>query len=374
MKGNTIQRNKNIKKVLGVIRLCGPISKRELQEITGFSWGNISAITTFLSKENLIIASGKQETYIGRKPEEYDINITDNFILGIDFNSEGIIVTLCDLKGRIIDEISKTLEYKNYNIALELLLNTTEEFIDNNSDKKIFGIAIAVQGKVDTEVGISVCNNAIKGWENIPLCEIFKEHFGINTYIFHDPDCLLYSEMVYGDLKDNANENSVLLRIDHGIGIAANINGKMYMESKGKTCEIGTTVVPFNKGFALLQDVIGENAVSRLHFSGESCSIIGDKARTGDMEAIGIFAEIGKSLGFAINNTISILNPEKIVLYGDFIKYNDLFLDSTLKILNEILGDNIPEIILSKQSFQAAAVGAALFAADREIEKLEFLE
>ena len=87
MKGNTQLRQKSLKKALTEIRNRGPVSKRELQDITGFSWGNISSITTELYNEKFIMVSGKQETFVGRKPDVFDININDNLIIGIDFSN-----------------------------------------------------------------------------------------------------------------------------------------------------------------------------------------------------------------------------------------------------------------------------------------------
>ena len=81
MKSNTQLRQKSIKKVLNEIRIRGPLAKRELQEITGFSWGNISSITTELFNDNYITASGKIETYVGRRPEAFDINENDTQIV-----------------------------------------------------------------------------------------------------------------------------------------------------------------------------------------------------------------------------------------------------------------------------------------------------
>jgi len=372
MKGNTIQKNLNIKKVLQEIRVKGPISKRELQDITDFSWGNISAITNCLVKENLIVPFGKEATAVGRKPEKFDINVSDNFIIGIDFNSEQILVTLCDLKGRVFDECSEVLTVKDAETALETLIRLTADVFANNKSKNIFCISVAVQGDVDSENGISVRNNAIKEWCDIPLVEILSNKFGVETYLFHDPDCLLYSEMLFGDLRGFKSGNSALIRIDHGIGIAVSMNGNIFLGSKGKTCEIGTTIVPFNKSFAKLMNVIGEDAVSKMHFSGLSCEKIAGMAVNGDMEAIGIFSEIGKALGYALNNVCSLLNPEKFVLFGDFTKFCELYLDDALKVLNDNLGDEVPEIIISKQELKSAAVGAALFAADKTIENLEF--
>ena len=74
MKSNTQLRQESLKKVISVIREKGPISKRELQRITGFSWGNISSTITLLCEEGIISCAGKQETGLGRRPEEFDIN------------------------------------------------------------------------------------------------------------------------------------------------------------------------------------------------------------------------------------------------------------------------------------------------------------
>jgi predicted transcriptional regulator len=67
MKSNTQLRQESLKKVISVIREKGPISKRELQRITGFSWGNISSTITLLCEEVIISCSGKQETGLGRR-------------------------------------------------------------------------------------------------------------------------------------------------------------------------------------------------------------------------------------------------------------------------------------------------------------------
>ena len=100
MKGNTQLRQENIRRLLGEIRDRAPITKRELQDITGFSWGNISFITNKLLIERYIVPSGKQETSVGRKPEEYDINTAENLIIGVDYHLGGFVLVVTDLRGR----------------------------------------------------------------------------------------------------------------------------------------------------------------------------------------------------------------------------------------------------------------------------------
>lgn len=78
-------------------------------------------------------------------------------------------------------------------------------------------------------------------------------------------------------------------------------------------------------------------------------------------------------LGFALNNAIGLLNLEKVILFGEFTKYSDLFLAETERLLCELLGEEKPQIVLSGLKSDAAAVGASLFAADIVIENLKFI-
>lgn len=371
MKGNTQLRQESIKKVLSEIRLNGPISKRELQKLTGFSWGNISSVTTLLMNEKYIMISGKQETYVGRKPEELEININDNYIIGIDFNSEGILAVLCDLKGRAVGEYRAEFDVKTVDYAIEKLYCMIEEILNDNKLKNIYCIALAMQGKIDAENGISVKISAIEGWRNIAICELIKSKFGIDTVMIHDPDCLLYNEKYSGVLSNK--ENALLLRIDHGIGIAIMLGGSM---CNGITGEIDSIAVPVKDGWAVLRNIVKERYVEEEFFKctslKKSCDEIAALARSGDVESAQIFKNIGNALGFALNNAISLLNPKTVILYGAFTNYFDLFLPETERFFTQVLNEKMPEIKLSKAGNNAAAVGAALFAADTVIENLRF--
>lgn len=326
-----------------------------------------------------IMASGKQETYVGRKPEEFDINNNDHFIIGIDFNSEGILAVLCDLKGRAVKKYSAGYQERSHDHALSALFSLAETAIAENHDKNIYYIALAMQGDVDMQNGISICIDAIDGWRNVPICYILKNKFGMKTILLHDPDCLLYTESCFGYLNQSYAENATLLRIDHGIGIAAKLGGKMYMGVKGKTCEIGSTVAPSpNTDWLPLKKIVSEKAVENkfLRISGQEipCDHIATLARQGHADAKAIFRALGRALGFALNNTINLLNPEVVVLFGEFVKFAPLFLTETTAVLTNLLGEDMPKIILSHLDTDAAAVGAALFAAKSVIENLAFTD
>ena len=380
MKGNTQLRQESIRQVLSEIKNNGPISKRELQDKTGFSWGKISFISNLLLNENYVMTVGKQETVVGRKPEELEININDNYIIGIDFYNDGVLTVVCDLKGRVINKYQQNFAKQDRETALETMFTLVKRAIYDNPKRKIIEISIAMQCDVDTEKGISKKIAAIEGWLNIPVSQLLYDKFGIPTLLLHDPDCLLYAERFYGSLRDDKAQNVAHLRMDHqGIGIAALLDGEMFTGVNARKCEIGTVAVPDDKGgYELLYTIFNKGYVRREYFNmtGEklSCDEIADLARAGDENAKLIFKRQAMALGFAFNSMISLLNSEKIVIFGEYTKYLDLILPDTQKVVRDLLYGYCPEIVISELSNDAAAVGAVLCASDRVIGGLEFSE
>lgn len=380
MKGNTQLRQESIRQVLSQIKYHGPVSKRELQDKTGFSWGKISYVSNLLLNENYAMTVGKQETYVGRKPEELDININDNYIIGVDFNCEGVLVVVCDLKGRVINKYQSGFEKYDYDNVLDLLYYLIQKAIYDNPQRNIIGISVAMQGEVDTEKGISIGLMAIEGWCNVPLCDLLYERFNIPALLLHDPDCLLHTERFYGVLRDDGIENSALLRLDHhGIGIAAVIDGEMFTGVGKRKCEIGTVAVPDGKGGqTLLYNILTEKYIQKefYYITNEelSCDEIADLARNGDNNALLIFKRQSIALGFAFNSLISLLNSEKIVIFGAFLKYMDLILPNAEKVVYDLQYGYVPKIVFSELQNDAAAVGATLCAGDRLINEFEFMK
>lgn len=380
MNENTRLRQQSIKAVLRVLCSGGPLSKRELQNITGFSWGNISSITATLLDEGLIVASGKQDTFVGRKPEAFDVNINDNYIIGIDFNIEGVLAAVCDLRGRVVKTYSAPFLKKNKDAVLDTLYTTVGSALDDCRGKKVTHIAIAMQGEVDADGGISVHIDGIDGWRDVPVCALLRDRFGRSVDIFHDPDCLLYAERRFGLLSGSDTENAILLRIDHGVGIAAMLNDKIYTGTEGKTCEIGTTIVPYgdDNGWAYFDEVVTERAITKryrkLTHLTKRVDAIAQLALQGEAAAVKVFDEIAASLAFALCNACSLLNPERVVLFGSFCRNADLFLGTAERRLGRLMKSGRPTIVLSRLDKGSAAVGAALFVAERVIDGLELAD
>ena len=379
MKGNTKLRQDNIKRIFCEIRDRGPISKRELQELTEFSWGSISTKTTGLEESGYIMSAGKQTGAVGRRPEEYDINITDNFIIGIDLSSVGFFVAVTDLRGRVVREYRQNFSLETTDTAISKLFDTLDGVLKELDGFKVWGFAVAVQGAVRDE-RISVAVNGISGWKNVPLADILEEKFGINTILIHDPDCIIRTEKYFGKLKNPDIKNAFLLRVDHGIGMSIMTDRNPYIGCDGKSGEIGYNVVPRTggTGFVRLDSLMTEgslikNYCTKTGFDGDiTCTQIAERARGGEDAARELFEEIGTALGLALTNAVNLLYPETVVIYGTFSAFADLYIKTAQRVLNENVYDTSVGITVSDLSYDAAAVGAALCAGERLIETFGF--
>ncbi len=375
MNNNTLLRQESIKKVFSAIREKGPLSKRQLQELTGFSWGSISSITAVLTAGGYLTPIGKQNNGVGRKPQSFDISVEDNFIIGIDFNFHGVTAVLCNLNGKTVWEVEKVFHVKEKNYTLDILYSVIEKARRFLPDKKITAIAIAMQGTVDTKTGVSARIDGIDGWENVPIAELLQSRYGLEVLVLHDPDCLLYAEKYFGAIGGNGTENAVLIRMDHDIGIGVMYRGTILMSGRGATCEIGTMVIPVKTGRSVLKKIVSTIAVEEraAKQSGVKRTFeeIAALAASGDPAAKALFSEIGTALGFAINNVSILLNPEKVVLYGTVARHAELFRAELNNALKTVMGD-YPSVLISKLDGGAAAIGATLFAADLFVEKNHF--
>ncbi len=378
MKGNTKLRQDNIKRLFCEIRDRGPISKRELQSLTDFSWGNISSITTELEENGYIMSVGKQKSAVGRRPEEYDINVSDNLIIGIDFNRTGFSALLTDMRGRVLKSFGVEFREETVQTALDKLFLCLDGILKEYQGIRIRYIAFAMQGAVYSERVSAAAIKGIEGWRNVPLAEMTEQRFGIKTVLIHDPDCIIRTERHFGALSDPDINNAVLVRIDHGVGMSIMTERRLYSGHEGRSGELGYTADPFEGGFRRLDSFITESAVKNRYRElteadgGIGCGEIADLARSGDGVAKTVFEEAGRALGIALSNAVNLLYPETVVLYGSFLKYSDLYLDTINGILEQGIYDARVTLTVSKLGDDAAAVGAALFASERVIEETEF--
>jgi len=377
-------RNSNMLTILKCIKEYGPLTKRDIQNKTGLSWGAISNITNDLLKKRIIYEFKLSESLVGRTPSQLEINDKENLIIGIDINIEGLTAVLTDLKSRIL----KNIKVRIKNDSKEEIITQAKQLIYSIMQESgvqrynILGIGVAMQGAVDIEKGISIFSPHFTDWTNVPVKGILEKEFGLPVYVEHDPNCMAMSEKWLGYAKDS--KNFLFIRLSMGIGMSIIINGDIYRGADGSAGEFGhITMNPngsrcycgnygclesYASGRSILQKAeeglkLGRtNVLKTLAGAVDEIDLatVATALRQGDDYLAGVFDDVGTYLGIGISNLINIFNPDLIVIGGELSKYSDLFMDRVRQLVNQKSwkGSRI-NIITSKFNDDSAALGAS---------------
>lgn len=340
----------NVQQIIWQIIENGPISRRQLQRDTGFSWGLISQVTNRLVTEGYITAEGSQISVgVGRRAETLDIVPDDHFFVGVDINCDGMHVVVTDMKGRLVESRHDLLPRRTRSGVLGLLYELLDSLLGKYADRHITGIGVSVQGIVDMDRGVSAYISGIENWVDIPLRELLESRYGLEVITVHDTDCLMISECSFGVLKNSGAKNVLMMNYNHStrkIGMSVMIDGRLYFGHRGRAAELGYTILgetPQGQPL-LLNDYMMDSTVS--------CQQL--------------CACVGKAM--AIANTL--YNPETVVLHIPDCPYGGEMAQTVEHWIRKGSYDATAVVKSSCLGRNAQAQGAAAIMIGRAVDRL----
>lgn len=328
------------------------LTRKQIEELTGLSWGAVSNITGELVNKGYVIEKKQpSKSKAGRIPKELMINPNDFFFIGLDINISGLKAVLVNLENDIKATWNEMPDYTDKDTFLKSILAFIDKIMTEYAKSHILGMGIAMQGEIDTNKGMSINVKQCKGWENVPLLSIISDRFQMPVFIEHDPDCILYAEHIEKDLS-----SALLIRLDRSIGMAVMSQGAM-IRGKGML-EIGKMVVSSDLN---LEDVVTQNGIERAYM--KPFKQIADDANANISYASEIFKEMNKHLSMVIVNMSVLFNVKKVILCGNIMEYKDVFFDDLNDKIQKRLTGNIENITTT--DIKNAAYGAALIAIEK---------
>lgn len=340
----------NCSHVLSVIRDCGEVSRKQISDITGLSWGGMTKIVNKLFESGYIV-EGKSENVsgIGRTPNIIRINKERNFVIGLDINRMGFGAYVMNLAGEIQKEYSLEESFDNKEELLQTILDFTRGIISDFKEKNISAVGVAMQGMLDIEHGISIKFPHCHDWKNVPIKEILEEAYGIPVFMEHDPNCMLYSIM-----NEEESENMLLFRIDSSVGMAASVAGRI-IRGNGLLEVAHCIMVPGGKACRC-----GKKGCLEAYVS--PCLVKGKLIEREIPEMI-------EPMAVCMNNMTHIFNSDKIILTGRMVKYKSAFEEALREKFYEYY-ENEDVTVEFVQESGLAVHGAALIAVQGAIDQL----
>ncbi len=352
----------------------GPISKKELQEKTGISWGMVSSLINQLVDDRFIVPGIRQSNEVGRKAEEFDVNPNDHYCIGIDLSEHGLVGVVTDLRGRIIKQLACTFEAPNKDLVLEEIYKMTDAFLEAYPSKTIWGIGFSTQGIVEIYQGVSVLISAIDGWKDVRLKELMEDRYGLQTYTEHDPNCVMLAERSVGCLKNRQVREVTLLSFDPqiGAGISVMTRGQLCHGVRGRAGEIGCNPVDITSegDWHHFEDYLSVNALLKAYRNKTGRTVTYPEfqilLQQGDPVCVDMYQQLGRNFGFALAIANNYLNPEVIILNIAGVRQQILHKEIS-RLIKAVSFDPDVEIICSQALSEMKAIGAALILSEKAV-------
>lgn len=373
MQTNVQLKKHNTLKIFEVFRQKELVSRKELAENTGLSWGSVSAITGELLQKGVILAE-KQASAGGRPADKLALNPYKFLQLGIDINSVGLNFVIVNLKGDVIQSAVLPIESRAKHSLLSALYAQTEKILSSNEN--VIAINLSMQGKIDRETGVSLRTNFFEDWKDVPLVALFEEKFSLPTKLYHDPDCLLYYH-----LQRNpgllGKSNGIVIRIDDGIGMSRLVDGNLYVPRPDTSCELGHTIAEREGRLCAcgkqgcLETYASLRGMRDIYAERTGKDDFMEGVYSGDETAEDILKKAAEYLGVAIANLFTLSAPEFILLDGILCSQIPSFFDRIKKNTVAQLKDEC-ELLFASYKPESPAIGACLITAEKNAEEILF--
>lgn len=334
--------------------LCseGAMSRKDIAQIIGLTPAAVTLICSELMEEGVLVEKGEaeQEKRAGRRKILVDINYGFKKVLCIRIEVGETYLTLTDLAGNKLSEKSiLTDRAARPEAFLENVATSSKNMMWEAGVAKedILAGGVSVTGIVDRKKGIS--KNSFQIWdEPVDVKSILEEKLGVDIVVENNVKACAYSELIYGDSR--SRNNLMFVKWGPGVGSAITIDHHVYQGRDFRGAEIGHYIVEKNgipcrcgkRG--CLETVISSHAfvdeikrnlnpkdMSKLiqwleDDSHElNANSIVEVIGLGDEGVRRIMDEKIDRLARTVENIISVLNPDNIIVYGTVFEVPGIF-------------------------------------------------
>lgn len=351
-------------KILELIKAKNGISRIDISREFGITPAAVGKVINEFLEKKIIIEEREGESTGGRKPSLLNIN-KDKIgnILGVYFAPTFVQVTIGDIDGNIFS----TRRYRLGDLGGDIV-GSTEEIIEKEltKNKDIEVISVVMNGLVDSERGVSIFSPHYNT-KNISIVERFQKKFRKKVYLENDVRVMALVEKVFGECRDN--QNFVVLNVEEGVGGSIYLNDMLYRGYGSMSGELGHMVVKRNSlekcscgkrgcletevsNRAIIKKIMAQIRINNQYSSLKKVLDEGKKleikdvlegVEERDMLSLSVVGEAIQYIAYALDMIISVINPEKIILYGEFFQNKYIF----KSLLNEI-----GKITLDEQNYQ----------------------
>ena len=313
--------------------------------------------------------------------------MAEKYAIGIDVGGTNTKFGVVNKNGEIlVQDRIKTNEKENVEGFIEVLAEKLQPMIDQYGGPEAFvGIGMGAPNANYYQGTIEYAAN-LKWKGIIPMAEIMKEKFKIQTKLTNDANAAAVGEMQYGIAK--GMKNFITITLGTGVGSGVIIDGKIVLGYNGFAGELGHVIVRnggrLHQGTGLCGSLesyasatgVRDTAIEFLQANPDINSLLSSYtideltsetvfkcAEQGDVLANEVFEFTGQILGEALATFVHFSAPEAIVLFGGLTKAGDLIMKPTRQAMEDnllqVFKNQVKILFSTLNEADAAILGAS---------------
>jgi predicted NBD/HSP70 family sugar kinase len=357
---------------LRLLRKFGPITKPALAEYSRISRPTISKLVDELEEQGLAERVGvATPTASGGKPGTlYRFNAEGVQSAGVFLTVDTVRVALVNGNGRVLGSLERPLGLdRRPEPVLNVIVETLQDLLASLhvTLAQLLGIGVGVPGLTSFATGVVHFAPHFPRWHDVAVRDLLKARLGIEVWVDNDCHVQALAERHFGagqsctdfvTVESGIGVSAAFYLQDmlyRGVGETAGEVGHMTIQEDGPLCECG------NRGcwetlaattWMVEQAYQSEQATwltlpTRAHAEDGSLEklepdVINTLAHTifraaqeGQPEAIDLIRRHATYFGIGLATIINTLNPQRIIIWGDSMNGDDLFLETVRDVVRQ---------------------------------------
>ncbi len=310
------------------------------------------------------------------------------YLIGLDIGGTKCAVVSASLNDgdmpEIFDKISfSTAECNGWQGVFEKFFESIDNLKTRYPDCRFDAVGISCGGPLDSVSGVIKRPPNLPDWDNVPICKIFSDRYGIPVFLQNDANACAVAEWKFGAGK--GYRNMVFLTFGTGMGAGLILDNRLYSGTNDMAGEVGHIrlasdgPVGYGKNGSF-EGFCSGGGIERLARSmydkthprtvlttdDMSAKAVAVAAKNGDEFSISVYDKCAEMLGRGLSVIIDIINPQAIVIGSIYERSGDLLKDRMMQIIKEEalpLSYSVCEILpaqLSDTIGDYAAIGVAV--------------
>lgn len=294
------------------------------------------------------------------------------YYIGFDIGGTKCAVSLGHITDRVSILKKEQLPTGLPHPTMDALLQHVKEW---QKEYDITAAGISCGGPLDPKNGIILTPPNLPAWHGFAIADYIQDACGIPATLENDANACAIAEWKFG--AGQGTTNMVFFTFGTGLGAGLILDGKLYGGANGNAGEFGHMRLapdgPFGYGkqgsfegfcsgggIARLAAIMGKRRkvtpqciIDMGGYDHITTKALAEAAFAGDRFAKSVFAKSGEMLGRGLSVVIDVINPERIVIGGVFMRSWQLLVPAMNKVIErEALSDSarICEIVPAKLS------------------------